>query len=53
MPKNGSYAIDYDIVNGTAFFDTFLNGAELGYVGGLRARNFTKALYLRAGSSSG
>lgn len=49
VPKNGSYAIEYDIITGTAFFDTYLNGTELGYVAGSKGTYFTKTLYLPAG----
>lgn len=50
VPKNGNYAIEYDIVSGTAFFDTYLKGIELGYVGGSAGSvSVTKKLWLRAG----
>ena len=49
MPTNGNYAIEYDIVAGTAFFDTYVNGTELGCVGGSKGAYFTKALNLHSG----
>ncbi len=47
-PTAGSYVIEYT-VTGTAFFDTYVNGTELGYVGGPTGTYRTRMLPLSAG----
>lgn len=47
-PAAGVYAIEYDI-KGTAFFDTYLDGTELGYVGGPTGTYRTRSISLTAG----
>ncbi len=49
VPGSGTYAIEYD-VTGTAFFDTYVDGTELGYVGGSDGAYQTRPVQL---SSSG
>lgn len=47
-PAAGTYRIEYEIV-GTAFFDTYVDGIELGYVGGPTGTYRTRTLRLSAG----
>ncbi len=50
VPTAGTYAIEYDITTtSAAFFDTDLNGTELGYVGGVTGRYVTRTVQLTAG----
>jgi len=50
VPTAGTYAIEYDITTtSAAFFDTYLNGTELGYVGGVTGRYVTRTVQLTAG----
>ena len=49
VPGSGTYAVEYD-VTGTAYFDTYVDGTELGYVGGTDGVFQTRTLQL---SSSG
>jgi len=50
VPTAGTYAIEYDITTtSAAFFDTYLNGTELGYVGGITGRYVTSTVQLTAG----
>ena len=50
VPTAGTYAIEYDITTtSAAFFDTYLNGTELGYVGGVTGRYVTRPVQLTAG----
>ncbi|MFB7732578.1 hypothetical protein ACFC19_39685, partial [Streptomyces sp. NPDC056127] len=44
----GTYAIEYDI-DGTAFYNTYVNDVELGYVGGSTGVYRTRSLQLSAG----
>ncbi|MEU6404304.1 hypothetical protein [Streptomyces sp. NPDC046985] len=48
VPADGVYAIEYQIT-GNAAFDTYLNGAELGYVGGSTGAYRTRSVRLSAG----
>jgi hypothetical protein len=48
VPAAGRYALQYDI-EGTAAFDTYLNGTELGYVGGPTGTYQTRTVQLPAG----
>ena len=48
VPSTGSYVIEYD-VSGVAAFDTYVNGTELGYVGGPTGAYQTRAVQLTAG----
>ena len=34
VPTDGTYAIEYDVTDGVGFFDTYLDGSDLGYIGG-------------------
>ncbi len=47
-PTAGTYAIEYD-VTGTAFFDTYVDNTELGYVGGSSGVYLTRPITLSAG----
>ena len=47
-PRAGTYAIEYD-VTGTAFFDTYVQNTELGYVGGTTGVYLTRPIRLTAG----
>ena len=47
-PAAANYTIESDIV-GTGFFDTYINNAELGYVGGPSGVYHTRAFPLAAG----
>ena len=47
-PSAGTYTIEYDIT-GTAFFDTYVNNSELGYVGGSSGVYQTRTFSLPAG----
>ena len=47
-PKAGTYAIEYDVA-GTAFFDTYVDNTELGYVGGTTGVYLTRPNRLTAG----
>jgi hypothetical protein len=50
IPTAARYAIEYDITTANAaYFDTYLNGTELGYVGGVTGRYVTRAVRLSAG----
>jgi len=50
VPTAGAYAIEYDITTTTAaYFDTYVNGTELGYVGGVTGRYRTRPVQLTAG----
>ncbi len=50
VPTAGTYAIEYDITTtSAASFDTYLNGVELGYVGGVTGRYRTRTVQLTAG----
>lgn len=50
VPTAGSYAIEYDVTApNAAFFDTYVNGTELGYVGGATGTYVTRAVQLPAG----
>ena len=50
VPTAGTYAIEYDITTtDAAYFDTYINGTELGYVGGVTGRYVTRAVQLSAG----
>lgn len=49
VPSAGNYAIEYDITSGVAFFDTYINGTELGYVGGGTGAYLTRSVPLTAG----
>ncbi|MEU3508267.1 hypothetical protein ABZ733_10090 [Streptomyces longwoodensis] len=48
VPASGSYTIEYQIT-GNAAFDTYVNGAELGYVGGSTGTYRTRTVKLPAG----
>ncbi len=48
LPAAGDYAIEYDIT-ATAFFDTYVDEAELGYVGGPAGVYRTRSLTLTKG----
>lgn len=48
VPASGTYLFEYEI-SGVAFFDTYVNGAELGYVGGSDGIYRTRASQLSAG----
>lgn len=48
VPDSGNYLLEYDI-DGLAFFDTYVDGTELGYVGGITGVYPTRALPLTAG----
>ncbi len=45
---DGTYVFEY-VVTGVGFFDTYVNGVELGYVGGSSGTYQTKPVVLRAG----
>ena len=47
-PSAGTYSIEYD-VTGIAFFDTYVNNTELGYVGGSSGAYQTSTFPLSAG----
>lgn len=47
-PAAGKYRIEYEIT-GTAYFDTYVDGIELGYVGGPTGTYRTRSLRLSAG----
>ena len=47
-PAAGTYALEYDIT-GLAFFDTYVDGTELGYVGVPDGAYRTRAVPLRPG----
>ncbi|HEV2636408.1 MAG TPA: hypothetical protein VGX23_14755 [Actinocrinis sp.] len=47
-PAAGKYTVEYD-VTGTAYFDTYVNGTELGYVGGGTGTYHTRSFSLSAG----
>ncbi len=50
VPTAGTYAIEYDITTtSAAYFDTYLNSSELGYVGGVTGRYVTGTVQLTAG----
>lgn len=49
VPSAGNYAVEYDITSGVAFFDTYINGTELGYVGGGTGAYLTRSVTLTAG----
>jgi len=50
VPTAGTYAVEYDITTANAaYFDTYLNGTELGYVGGVTGTYVTRAVQLSAG----
>lgn len=48
VPANGTYLLEYQI-SGMAFFDTYVDGTELGYVGGPDGTYRTRTLTLSAG----
>ncbi len=48
VPRAGKYAIEYDITANAAFFDTYVDGTELGYVGGSTGTYLTRAVQLSA-----
>ena len=48
-PSAGTYLIEYDITGNAAFFDTYVNGTELGYVGGSEGTYQTLTFPLAAG----
>ncbi|WP_410623616.1 hypothetical protein [Amycolatopsis sp. cmx-8-4] len=48
LPAAGGYAIEYDIT-ATAFFDTYVDEVELGYVGGPAGVYRTRSLTLTKG----
>lgn len=48
VPSAGTYTIEYDIA-GTAYFDTYVNGTELGYAGGSSGVYQTRTFPLAAG----
>ena len=48
VPVTGTYLLEYEIT-GVAFFDTYVDGTELGYVGGAGGTYQTRALPLSAG----
>ncbi len=47
-PAAGTYALEYEL-EGTAFFDTYVDEVELGYVGGSAGVYRTRPLSLTAG----
>ncbi|WP_410589362.1 hypothetical protein [Amycolatopsis sp. lyj-23] len=47
-PAAGVFALEYDL-EGTAFFDTYVDDVELGYVGGSAGVHRTRPLSLTAG----
>ncbi len=47
-PSAGTYSIEYDIT-GSAYFDTYVNNTELGYVGGSTGIYHTRTFSLSAG----
>ncbi|WP_410631517.1 hypothetical protein [Amycolatopsis sp. cmx-4-83] len=47
-PAAGTYAFEYEL-EGTAFFDTYVDEVELGYVGGSAGVHRTRPLSLTAG----
>lgn len=50
VPTAGSYAFEYEVTSSSAaFFDTYVNGQELGYVGGPNGTYRTRSLALSAG----
>ncbi len=48
VPGSGSYRLEYD-VTGLAFFDSYVDGTELGYVGGTDGNYLTRPVALSAG----
>jgi len=50
VPTAGTYAVEYDTTTtDAAYFDTYLNATELGYVGGVTGTYVTRAVQLSAG----
>lgn len=49
VPADGTYAIEYVTSGGVSFWDTYVDGTELGYVGGAPGTYRTEAIALRAG----
>ena len=48
VPTSGAYVIEYEL-QGVAYFNTYLNGVELGYVGGVTGVYQTRPQQLSAG----
>ena len=46
VPRAGKYSIEYDITSNAAFFDTYVDGTELGYVGGSTGTYLTRPVQL-------
>lgn len=49
VPTAGTYAVEYDITATAAFYDTYLDGTELGYVGGATGTYLTRSIRLTPG----
>ena len=47
-PSAGTYAVEYD-VTGVSYWDTYINGTELGYVGGVAGTYYTRDVSLNGG----
>ncbi|MFD9701779.1 hypothetical protein [Lentzea sp. NPDC059081] len=47
-PADGEYAVEYE-VGGVSYWDTYVDGLELGYVGGAQGVYRTRSLTLTAG----
>jgi hypothetical protein len=45
----GTYAIEYDLTANAAFFDTYVDGTELGYIGGATGTYLTRSVQLSSG----
>lgn len=48
-PADGTYAIEYVTSGGVSYWDTYVDGTELGYVGGVPGTYQTKTITLKAG----
>lgn len=50
VPTAGNYAIEYEVTTkSAAYFDTYVNGVRLGYVGGVTGTYRTRSIQLPAG----